>query len=1002
MLHNIAIFAKYAFPQPAKYLMKAHNTHFCILACLLFFTTGCREENSSMPPSLNEEEMYMGCTLSSISPDGDSICMIGSETGDIYRYCTATGKVTDTLETGTDRIYKVLMERTDDGTYCWTGVRNMGLIRYRCTGKGLVMQEQLLMCNGKSRYSSYDFIMYGGRMYVATSHGLMYKDLRNTASNALTLIYPDNNRGIPVPMRTVRLLRHGRFIYAASADGLLKYDTGKGGQPEIMHKGESFSSMMEVNGKIHALAGSVLYIDSPDGGHGSSHDIGGSADIYHFANGIHYFISEDRIRVVRDEDIDRHDRYRTIPLRRKVRTECHNIVMNSAVSPYSLLVTADALFGIPHHLDAFNTDGTATAACSAEGKSYFVTNNSLFVKRDGAEEAVRLADLPKQDCVTDIMMNGNTLYYINGKKELKRKKISGSFIVNGITGAPSVVYSTPLGITSAGISGDGGIYMSVRDSMLLYKDNVIRLACATKMPYTNMFAVRGDSIFAATLNHGVLCGRGTQLRLMDGTERHRFIKDIAFTSFSDSPCILTNHRLFSPCGKDSAEAKGFSRLLTADGKTFYALMEHGIRKYVIGKDGINHIGDTLCDIRFSPSLSFTHAGKVYIGAPSLGIIKMNASGDKAQWIKFNHSVYTFDYKTVIFVLVIIVASAVFYRWHRHRKKKYFETFSEWEEIRKDIGRINPGLVRAMERVRPRDTEAVEKLRDEGLLWLKRYNLLMRKMPPLKELMSLMVLPIIDTSSTLHDTVSRLLSLLEGNDFDLNECEMLYAEALAALHGTDTAKSEKEIWDLYGRGLKFTEQADIGFRERLAESLKEMRNVFGGNMAETVEWLKAFDRKIVFMSVAKGMSETSDKIDALRLNGHIFFNDIMTDAKRAEINGSMADTFAAMSADRKLMEDIGYKPMAHKDGDTQLTGKEKALVLLLIYPKTNWNTVRFIYGINDRSNANNTKIINNLRATFSKVKNKIKEKKGDIEALMTPGSDSISLFFRHMLNVFGEE
>ncbi|WP_288318777.1 hypothetical protein [Xylanibacter caecicola] len=982
--------------------MKAHTTHFCILACLLFFTTGCREENSSMPPSLNEEEMYMGCTLSSISPDGDSICMIGSETGDIYRYCTATGKVTDTLETGTDRIYKVLMERTDDGTYCWTGVRNMGLIRYRCTGKGLVMQEQLLMCNGKSRYSSYDFMMYGGRMYVATSHGLMYKDLDDTASNVLTLIYPDNNRGIPVPMRTVRLLRHGRFIYAASADGLLKYDTGKGGQPEIMHKGESFSSMMEVNGKIHALAGNVLYIDSPDGGHGSSHDIGGSADIYHFANGIHYFISEDRIRVVRDEDIDRHDRYRTIPLRRKVRTECHNIVMNSTVSPYSLLVTTDALFGIPHHLDAFNTDGTATAACSAGGKSYFVTNNSLFVKRDGAEEAVRLADLPKQDCVTDIMMNGNTLYYINGKKELKRKKISGSFIVNGITGAPSVVYSTPLGITSAGISGDGGIYISVRDSMLLYKDNVIRLACATKMPYTNRFAVRGDSIFAATLNHGVLCGRGTQLRLMDVTGRHRFIKDIAFTSFSDSPCILTNHRLFSPCGKDSAEAKGFSRLLTADGKTFYALMEHGIRKYVIGKDGINHIGDTLCDIRFSPSLSFTHAGKVYIGAPSLGIIEMNASGDKAQWIKFNHSVYTFDYKTIMFIFIIIIVSIVFYHWYHRRKRKYFEIFSEWQKIKKDIYRINPGQIKAMECVPPKNTEAVEKLHEEGMQWLDRYNLLIQKTEPLKELLSFRVLPIIDKSSVLYDTANRLISLLEGNEFDLDECEMLYTKSHAALHNIDIIEAEKEIWDLYGQVSEYIELINAGLKERLQDSLKEMRNGFDGNIEKTVEKLKILNRKIAFMSVAKSISTIFETTEKLKAYNFINLNNITERDTRIKINERLKNIYIDLSYDKELMKTIEYKTIAHNGKNKQLAEKEKALVLLIIYPKTDWNMIRFIYGIKDRSNDKNNSIIKNLRVTFSKVRKNIITKKDNIEGLMSPGSDSMALYFKDMLNQFVKE
>lgn len=948
--------------------MKAHTTHFCILACLLFFTTGCREENSSMPPSLNEEEMYMGCTLSSISPDGDSICMIGSETGDIYRYCTATGKVTDTLETGTDRIYKVLTERTDDGTYYWTGIRNMGLIRYRCTGKSLVMQGQLLMCNGKSRYSSYDFMMYGGRMYVATSHGLMYKDLDDTASNVLTLIYPDNNRGIPMPMRTVRLLRHGRFIYAASADGLLKYDTGKGGQPEIMHKGKSFSSMMEVNGKIHALAGSVLYIECPDGRHGSSHDIGGSADIYHFANGIHYFISEDRIRVVRDEDIDSHDRYRTIPLRRKVRTECHNIVMNSAVSPYSLLVTADALFGIPHHLDAFNTDGTATAACSAEGKSYFVTNNSLFVKRDGAEEAVRLADLPKQDCVTDIMVAGKTLYYINGKKELKRKKISGSFIVNGITGAPSVVYSTPLGITSAGISGDGGIYISVRDSMLLYKDNVIRLACAAKMPYTNRFAVRGDSIFAATLNHGVLCGRGTQLRLMDGTDRHKFIKDVAFTSFSDSPCILTNHRLFSPCGKDSAEAKGFSRLLTADGKTFYALMEHGISKYVIGKDGIHHIGDTLCDIRFSPSLSFTHAGKVYIGAPSLGIIELDAPGNKAQWIKFNHSVYTFDYKTIMFIFIIVCLSVGFFYWHRNRNRMDFSKYKNWEDIQKKIENINPEHAKRMAPTPPRETETIERLCNEGNIWLKKHKKLENDIELYKELTALTVFEKM-CNQDLYSKICGLETTVMKKDFNLDLCLNELDEIKKEIRSIDIERIKTRIKGMYKECRKRTEDINPGFGNRLDSDLEGIDNSVLKDISKTLEAFKRLDKKLLFLTVMQETKTISERMKSISVSNKENKNEDVDNTKE-EIKGCIERLYTILSTKTDLLGTIGLKP-SKTEGVSfdKITGKEKALILLMADKKTNWEGIKVLYEINDETKDKDENMLKNLRTTFSKVKTK---------------------------------
>ncbi|MBO5061434.1 MAG: hypothetical protein J6C31_02240 [Prevotella sp.] len=974
-----------------------------IAAALMAVMSGCRKESSDMPLSLNEKEYYSDSQLASITADGDSACFIGNEKGDIYRYDKRTGKIYDTLRTGADRIYDVAVRKGDDGTCFFVGVRNSGLMMYRYVS-GRLVPERTFFINGiHYQYSPYKTIVCGDRIYVATSHGLFYNDLLSEYSgNELKRLFPTPEDGRMLPFLTTSLIKNGRYIYAASEQGLVRCDVATN-RIDVLHRGKKIKSAMLVNGNIHSLSEKSLYIDSNDGSRHEEYDVNVAADIYYHAGDTHYFISSDRVAVARDRDLEKGKGYKTIPLRRNVRPDCRNVIMADSITGHSLLVTENALFRIPFHLDVFNTDGKTTAACSGDGSIYFVTNNSLFRLNGNGSDAKRIADLPKTDRITSAMFHNGVLYYTNGNTELKRKAVDMSFIYNRLSGNPATIYTTPRGITAAGIGSDGSLYIGIRDSLLLLRGKKAEIVKTLGYPFVQRIAVNGkdNKTYAALLNGGVIHLHGNKSSVEGSSSRHHFIKDIAFAACSANPCILTNHYLFSPDGKDSVAADGFSRLLTADGKTFYALMENGIRRYIIGRSGIRHIGDTLCDIRFSPSISLVHGSSVYVGATSLGIMEMKPDGT-SRWIRFNHDVYTPDYKTIVFFFVLICLSAGFALWHRKRKRKDFGIFSEWEKVRKDIARINPGQAQAMERVKPQDTESMEKLCSEGRLWLERYELLIKNIVPLKELLALAVLPMMDKSSVLYNIIYRLVSLLDGNDFELNECEELLVKVQMALHETDTGELEKDIWNLYDFGRDITERINPDFGKRLDDCIKGMRGGFVEDLAETTEILKPLDRKIRFMSVAREMNGISVLADELC---RIFYkndSNVTANIKRNEINESLRRMYAVLSANGKLMDVIGYKHLRRNGKDTPLADKEMALMLMIIYPKLDWTIIRVIYNIKDKSNNNNIKIINNLRVTFSKVKKKVIDERNGIKAIMSSGTDNTSLYFKDILDEFVKE
>lgn len=972
--------------------MKKTIVHFGIVAVLVLIISGCRKEGNSMPLSLNEKEYYSDSQLSTISPDGDSACFIGNEKGDIYRYDKSSGRIYDTLRTGTDRIYNVVTRKKDNAVSYFVGVRNSGLMMFGYDHDKLVPGKTFLI-GGKNNYSPYNTIICGDRIYVATSHGLFFKDLSVDNGNELERLYP-MTKGKIMPFLTTSLIKCGYFIYVASESGLIRCDV-RTNKMDVLHGGEKIKSARLVNGKIYSLSEKKLYIDGNNGKNIDEYDININADIYYHAGDTHYFISSDRVVVAHDYDLKEGTGYKTIPLRRNVRPDCRNVIMADSITGHSILVTDNALFRIPFHLDVFNTDGKTTAACSDGSSLFFVTNNSLFRMRGKDNEAERIADLPDADRITSVIMVNDVLYYINGNTELKRKAIGNSFIYNRLSGSPQTTYRTLRGITAAGIGSDCSFYIGIRDSLLLLQDKKAKLVRVQGYPFVNRISVNGSdgNTYAALLNGGVVRLHGDSSSVEGNSARHHFIKDIAFATFSSKPCILTNHFLFSPDGTDSVATDGFSRLLTADGKTFYALMETGIRKYIIDKGGIRHIADTLCDIRFSPSISLVHGDNIYFGATSLGIIELKPDGT-SQWIRFNHNVYTPDYKTIIFFIVLICLSAGFVLWYFRRKEKDLGIYNEWEKVRKMITKINPGHARKLETDVFDGIDSVDKRSSAGKDWLERYKVLKDKAASFRQLTRLDVSGCI-FGMEICNRIYKLDANIGSRSFDIEECKNLCESIETDIKCADMRKVLEMMGGLCNDNEQALKDVDKDFATRLGRFGDECSTACE-NVECAIRRIYEANNKLLIIKAAESIARIRERIKIVEsLVNRLNEKEIIGDSTKEErdrikkcsevISEGMQELYYALSQDAFLAGKINIKQRIRKE-ELNMSNKEKVLMLLIAAPETKSEVICHVLGNSS---------LNNVRSTLSKVRKEIMSIGEDDKQALLARKDSMG---RYILRV----
>lgn len=651
-------------------MTKIHSFHL-LLILTLATAIGCTEDNGIK--TLGEKEIYFDEKLASISPDGDSACWIGSETGDIWHM---GGNGHKGYNIGTDRIYKVVGGSDGHGRrFYWIGIRNSGLQRWAIEGGRPVMLARYDIASKGWQYSVYDIMTDERTVYAATSQGLYA--MPDTA-DTLSLIYPDRHSATAMtgkPLMVNNLCRGRDCILAASHDGMLRIDKSRGGSVTIVHKGTDISCVSVCDDEVFALTDGRLYIDSPDGTPIREVPLDFQARIHRKVGQTHYFI--DGSHIIMSEDLKH---FVSIQLRRQVPLFCNNIICTGMRDGFTRMVTENALWRIPRHTGVFNTNGEVTAACTDGSAVYYVnSSNELFRQGRNDSAAVKIYDLPEDKSVSSIMAAGNRIYCISNRNRLMSLDVGSSYLRNELTARMRAVYDAPTKITAACVrKTEGGhtAYVGIQDELIaIGSDGRADTIGSLSGKYITAFrAAPGDgSIYLSTLNDGVFYGGNDgSFRLIEGTEATPFIRDIAITG-GHSPVLtmLTNHHIILNELHDTTDVKGFNRVLYVNDSLFYALPETGVREYaVVGGRAVMR-GEYFKDIRFNPQAAVVLGDRLYLGS-DIGVLSLAAgSAEGTRWIHFSSGVpdVRLIFTVAAFIILLILSALYTYKRRNDSRRK---------------------------------------------------------------------------------------------------------------------------------------------------------------------------------------------------------------------------------------------------------------------------------------------------------------------------------------------
>lgn len=597
--------------------------------------------------ALNESEIFFGDEmLSSVSRDSleQSQYYIGTEDGNIYLYNSDKNQL-NKLTTEADRIYKVVRSIAGNDTIYWIGTRNQGLWRCKREGNNLVRMKdrgQFLIPaeNKESMYSAYDISIHESGIYIASSHGLL--KVPDDTCRILKVLYPNDNiiRKDPSCLRPLVVGNITRFnaesLVCSSDSGLLVVDL-KSDNVEVLLRRQKIWNVVAREHEVYALtSNSSVKVLNMNNGQCDSFKTKYPAQIYYYEEleGINYFISDNKVQLVKDQHLRNPSLYHAVPLRRGVRTKCHNLIVNDSKNCQSLLVTNHTLTRIGHHQDIFNTTGSVKLACVDAKNIYYLIGEKLYCQRTDSEEpmeAYHIKDITGGTKDVRFMeVKKDVLYYVDSENRVFMTRLQNSYFANSAISVfskdkmiePSL--NRMREITSIG-KDSNNVYVGVRDGFrnVAELDKNIELKRSatesTPDPFITVFAqtLTGETVIG-TLNDGLFIGRDNRFNQIRNTynDDYKFTRDIAIDKKSgDLLYVLTNKRLLQP--GDTTTAAGFYKLLLTDDNRLYGIRNYGIHDF-------NTDTDYFVDIQFQPRASVTLGDKVYASS-SNGVFVLSSS-----------------------------------------------------------------------------------------------------------------------------------------------------------------------------------------------------------------------------------------------------------------------------------------------------------------------------------------------------------------------------------------
>ena len=438
--------------------IKKHFLCSCLCLILLFIISSCKETTTSR--SLSEQEFHYDDRLSTLAIDKKGY-WIGGETGVIWH---VDGQNRKRFYTGLDRIYDIERD-PNQANQIWIASRNAGLQLWNIAADTLVHKTTFEIPSKGNRYSPYNIDIADGTLFVATSQGLFSMPL-NQQQQGLKPLYPIHKEkaGQYYEPFLVNNLCHvgNKWLFAATQAGVISINL-QTKKTELRHKGENIRSVAIYDGKLYILSDNQLTIESFNGADSKTFSLPQSVLSFYKASSTYYFITSSSILLS-----DNLKRFVTIPLRNNIPDNPHQISIADDGNGFSVLLTKNAVWRIPHHLGFFNANPPVLAACLSDKSLIYVNNqHELFCQKAGEQIAKKIYDFENDELPKEMYANGEDIYYYNANNQLFRLNLGNHYLINQLFKRPQLLAQTKTRITSmAFLPRQSKILLGVQDYLL--------------------------------------------------------------------------------------------------------------------------------------------------------------------------------------------------------------------------------------------------------------------------------------------------------------------------------------------------------------------------------------------------------------------------------------------------------------------------------------------------------------------------------------------------------
>lgn len=630
-------------------------------SCVIF--TSCYRQDDEM---INARKVYSyDNRLSSISSDGSNGYWVGTENGDVNFVRAGERK---TYHTSLGRIYDIVRDN-EDTTCLWIGSRNAGVQQWREDGDSLVYVRTLNMSGKGSKYSPYDLLKVGNRIFAGTSQGIFVVPTDKDSTKSLIPMYAKKIPVVPNPVSHLAPFDN-KYIFATSGNSLVRYDIIRH-QCDIIPQKEKPNFVNVYGDKLYILTDNSLIIENVNGKKVKAYSLDFKAVSFYKYENIGIFLTPKYVYMTYD-----YSHFKKIALWGGINPSAYNLIIPNDGRGFVVVLSGSNEIHLPHHFNLqSNSNGQQLMASSSE--SLFYVDEAGYVYRGGINsfKARALCKLPDNGRPIKMAALGNDLYYVTTGNNFYRIHLYGVSFFNQILAHPKLLFKIKTHATAIyALPNRDKILLGIQDELLEYDTKSGRVDTVEFMHgkyITQFYSPRSsDDIYISTLNDGIFVYNDGAIHKIPGTEKLPLIQGIAmYGSYDPRLYILTNHFLMRYNG-DRISTNGDLQLCFANDSIICTLPQQGIHFYGYRNGGFIDKGTEYADISFLPSASMSVEKNVYLGS-DLGMAVITPGvNTKLHWVEFSKTLVNAWYVLLAFIVLLLVASqVVVIRRNRHKGDK---------------------------------------------------------------------------------------------------------------------------------------------------------------------------------------------------------------------------------------------------------------------------------------------------------------------------------------------